>query len=183
MLTDGGFLRISIYDPEPNIQEDHSGNYIDGQMDNESSPKGFYIVFDKKNYGIDDVSTRSVLVPENPLSGSSEKVTFGFTARSAHGFDVRSPGIVLFHLSHYVGNAKDYRTSHPDITDAFPGFVTSVSSFIVTGGTWKLWGGKNYKPPLIAVDGVTEFGPGLYPRIGSSEVSSIERISSKKESK
>ena len=100
MLTDGGFLRISIYDPEPNIQEDHSGNYIDGQMDNESSPKGFYIVFDKKNYGIDDAaSTRSVLVPENPLSGSSEKVTFGFTARSAHGFDVRSPGIVLFHLS------------------------------------------------------------------------------------
>ena len=36
-----------------NIQEDHSGNYIDGQMDNESSPKGFYIVFDKTNYGID----------------------------------------------------------------------------------------------------------------------------------
>ena len=33
---------ITLYDPEPNIQEDHSGNYIDGQMDNESSPKGFY---------------------------------------------------------------------------------------------------------------------------------------------
>ena len=51
-------------------------------------------------------------------------MSFGFTAKSAHGSGVRSPGIVLFYLSHYVGNAKDYHTSHPGIT--FPGFVTNL---------------------------------------------------------
>ena len=34
------------------------------------------------------------------------------------------------------------------------------------------WQCEYYKPPLISVGRVTEFGPGLYQVVGSSEVSS-----------
>ena len=171
-----GSLKLTIYDPEPNIQEDHSGNYTKGKMDNESSPKSFYVVYNKINYGRDDGDgTRFSLIPPDPNSGTSEEVNFGFTAKSAHGFDVRSPAIVLFEYHHFIGNGNDYRTSHQDIT---PSFSNGAASVIITGGKWRLWGSKNYRPPIIAVGGEEVLSEGAYPTTGGTGVQSIERVSS-----
>ena len=71
---------IILYDPEPNIQEDHSGNYVDGQMDNDSSPKGFYIIFNKTNYGIYIKLELDQFLYLKTLYLAAVKVSFGFTA-------------------------------------------------------------------------------------------------------
>ena len=171
-----GTLKITIYDPEPNIQEDYSGNYTRGKMDNKSSPKSFYVVYNKINYGRDDGDkTRYSLVPSDPNSDFGLMVYFDFTAKSAHGFDVRSPAIVLFEHHHFIGNANDYRSSHQDITPSFPNGATSL---IITGGSWRLWGSKNYRPPIIAVGGEEVLSEGAYPTTGGTGVQSIERVSS-----
>ena len=176
-LSDGGGRLLITYDPEPNIQEDHGGDYTEGKMDNESSPYSFFVVYDKINYGKSE-GAQSTLIPPDPNSGSSQTVKFNFTAQSAHGFDVRRPGIVLFHHPNYVGNGKDYRSSHMDVSESFPGNGNSpgATSFIVTGGTWRLYGSIDHQPPIITVGNENLFEEGIYPSTEGKKVMSIERV-------
>ena len=98
LLSDGGSLRVRIYDPESNIREDYKGDYIKANMENGTHPScSFYIVYDKVNYGLDHGdATKSVCVPSDPLSGSSDTVDLPFPAMSAQGFDFAPSGIILF---------------------------------------------------------------------------------------
>ena len=171
LLSDGGSLRVRIYDPESNIQEDYNGDYIKANMENGTHPScSFYIVYDKVNYGLDhgDV-TKSVCVPSDPLSGSSNTVDLPFPAKSAQGFDCIR-GIVLFQYKGYVGNSQFFHTSCGDTTIYFP---TGIRSAIVIGNVrgWWTYGSKNFVPPALRF-----FRPGYYPSADFEGVKSIAVI-------
>lgn len=187
MLLDGFGSKMEVYDPESNLREDYDTAFTEGQMDNKDSPKSFYVVYDKTKYGISDgTAAQSKFVPPDPLSGGGETVKFGFIAQSAQGFDLRTPGIVLFEHPNYIGNARQYRSSQKDISSSFPAqYWVGVSSFIVTGGKWKLYAAKNFKPPTISVKGQSILGPGCYnyDQSFNDKVQSIERVDEWKELK
>ena len=164
ILSDGGFLIVITSDPESNIQEDHDGDYILANMDNKDEKNSsFYVIYDKVNFGLTDGnSTESTFVPSDIFSGSSDTVRLPYPAMSAQGFDNQAPGIILFQFERYVGNSQFFHTSRSDITLYFP---TGVSSVIVTGGNWKLYGSKDFKPPIITINGSQSIGRGTYPAI------------------
>lgn len=64
-------------------------------------------------------------MPKHTLSGSSEPVEFEQDVESAQGFDLHDPGIILFEFVNTFGNAVQYRSSEPDLSEAF---VTNVGS-------------------------------------------------------
>ena len=167
---------VEIYDPCSHVKEDY-GPYQQAKVDNSASPKSFYVVYDKRHYGTSEgVATRAQLVPPDPLGGNlSQTVSTGFDIESAQGFDIRDPSIVLFEHPNYIGNARQYRSSQRDVSRSFPtgDHWSGVSSFIVTGGKWKLYGAKNMRPPLLRT--VTT---GCYTWAGSAndKVLSIERV-------
>ena len=169
--------RIKVYEPESNIIESFGRTYNWGYVTDKGNPKRFYVVYDRINFGSFFLA-KSSLVPEDPTSGSTKAVNFGFPVKSAQGFDVRSPGIVLFQQKNYRGNAKDYRNSQQDITPSFPDGSDGVSSMVITGGKWTLYGNKNFKFPIITVGGESVLGEGLYHTFdGENKVKSIERVS------
>lgn len=175
LILNGG--AVEIYDPTSDIIEDYpivgGPQYTKARMDNTDSPKSFYVVYDKVHYGTSQGSaTKSALVPSDPSSGSCETVTTNFPIVSCQGFDVRDPSIYLFEHPQFIGNAMQYRVSKRNITSSFrpnDGW-NGVSSVIVTGGTWKLYGGKNYKAPLLHT-----LTKGVYRFIGEDRVESVER--------
>lgn len=173
ILGNGG--DAEIYDPTSNIADEYDSTGLrDAKVDNTDSPKSFYVVYDQKNYGIDSPATvKAALVPRDPLSGSDETVTIKFDAASAQGYDLRSPGIILFESPNYIGNSKQFRASKKNVTSSFPpGGPDGVSSVIVTGGKWKLYSGKNMKGRMIA-----EVTAGPHSFTGGDSVKSIERVS------
>ena len=167
---------VQIYDPSSKIIEDH-GSYKQAKVDNSASPKSFYVVYDKEHFGTSEGgATKAQLVPPDPLGGDlSQTVTTSFNIASAQGFDIRDPAIVLFEHPSYTGNSRQYRSSQRDVSRSFPtgDNWSGVSSFIVTGGKWSLYGTKNMKPPLLKT--VTA---GCYTWAGSAndKVLSIERV-------
>ena len=172
MLPDND--KAKIFHPHSQVEEVF-GSCSLARVDNSAHHlKSFYIVYDKGHYGTSG-DARSHLVPPDPLSGSSETVCTDFVIKSAAGYDAYDPGIVLFEHPSYIGNSVQYHSSHVDIVHSFPTSdeCSGVSSCIVTGGTWKLFGGKNMKPPLLKT--VTT---GCYPTVeeASEKVKSIERI-------
>ena len=167
---------VEIYDPSTHVIEDY-GSYKKAKVDNSASPKSFYVVYDKEHYGTSQGSaTQAHLVPPDPLgSDLSQTVTTSFDIASTQGFDIRDPAIILFEHPNYIGNARQYRSSQRDVSRSFPrgDHWSGVSSFIVTGGKWNLYGAKNMKPPLLKT--VTT---GFYTWAGSAndKVMSIERV-------
>lgn len=179
-ISNGGGDIVELFDPENNLKANYGMDIVDGQMENDSKPTSFYVVYDQIDYGKSEgVSTKAALVPPQPLSGSSEMVRFGFVAQSVQGFDNRDPGIILFEHPGYKGNAKQFRTTRKDITAGLPAkYWDGASSFIITGGKWKLYGRKNLKPPTLTVGGQSILGPGLYGDEVSfdDKVQSVERV-------
>ena len=175
ILTNDAGDKVEIYDPEPDIINDY-GRYNHASMDNRDSPKSFYVVYDKTDYGHrEGILTTATLVPSDPLSGASgPMINLTYPAASAQGFDLKSPGICLFEHPNYIGNAKQFRSSKKDLRPYFPSGDnwSGVSSIIVTGGKWRLWGGRNFKPPQINGD----LEKGCYSFKGRDKVQSIERL-------
>ena len=169
---------VEIYDTTSDILEDYpivgAGAYTKARIDNTDSPKSFYVVYDKTHYGTREGSaTKSALVPPDPSSGSSQTVCTDFPIVSCQGFDVRDPSIYLFEHPNFIGNSIQCRSSTRNITRAFrpnDGW-NGVSSIIVTGGKWELYGGKNFKQPLLHT-----LTKGTYKFIGEDRVESVKRI-------
>lgn len=157
------------------------GKYNKARVDNSGSSKSFYVVCDQTGYGAvqKERLAKSNVIPPDPVGnpGSCETVSLTYNIASCRGFDVHSPAIVLFEHANYLGNAKQFRSSDKDITDSFStsdGW-SGVSSFIVTGGKWKLYREKNFKGPLLR-DLDKEKG-GMYATAGlaaNDKVMSIE---------
>ena len=66
-----------------------------------------------------------------------------------------TPAIVLFEDGHYVGQMQVIYSSSPHL--ALTNFDNTVSSFIITGGVWKLYSGTNYTGSMVTL------GQGRYP--------------------
>ena len=80
--------------------------------------------------------------------------------RSAQGFNVSNPGIILFEHSQYRGYGQLNTSDNPDLTGSFSqGQVSGVSSAIVTGGIWALYKGYNYSGTKL---GGSDIGPGRH---------------------
>ena len=173
ILTDNSGREDEIFDPQANIMD---GHYNHAVMDNKKSPNSFYMVYDKINYGVSGEPTKTTLVPSDPLSGASgPKIDLTYPVASAQGFDILSPGICLFAHPNFYGNARQFQNSEKDLTDSFPNTPDGkgVSSIIVTGGKWRLWGARNFKEPKIK-----DLEKGCYPSEGYDRVQSIERLQS-----
>lgn len=169
---------VEIYDPTSDIAQEYpivgGAAYTKARVDNTDYPKSFYIVYDKTHYGTrEGMATRSALVPKDPSSGSSETVVTNFPIVSCQGFDVRDPSIILFEHPDFTGNSMQYRSSRRNITSSFHpnDSWNGVSSIIITGGTWNLYGAKNLKAPLLYT-----LTKGTYRMKGGDEVQSVERI-------
>lgn len=161
---------VEIYDPTGDIEEDY-GKYLDAKVDNSDKPHVFYVVYDKKDFARSSPVV-GTLVPSEPLSGKTETITLAKPVASAQGFDLSSTGIVLFEHPNYAGNGLKYRGSQKDLRKSFPtDKFFGVSSIIVMGGKWEVYGARNHKPPLIKT--LTE---GLYPAGFNDKVQSIKRI-------
>ena len=73
------------------------------------------------------------------------------------------PKIALFKNFRLDTNNRTLSDSSPDITRRYPpGNPRGLSSFIVEGGIWCLYTEINFGGTKIAIDGVSEFGPGSY---------------------
>ena len=81
-----------------------------------------------------------------------------------------------FEHPNYIGNAKQFTSSKKDVRPYFPpnDNWSGISSIIVTGGKWRLWGARNFKPPQINGD----VEKGCYSFKGRDKVQSIERLQS-----
>ena len=140
-------MTLKIYDPTDFVKDDFSY----AKVSNGDVPKSFYVVYTARNYSRDGTGT-SYLVPQNALSGTSDPITAGGFIRSAQGFDVSSPGLVLFEHVDYKGSGNKFVNSNKDINDSFPnGQVSGVSSAVVTGGKWRLYSGMNMQGGYIDV--------------------------------
>ncbi|KAL5477812.1 hypothetical protein EMCRGX_G024659 [Ephydatia muelleri] len=113
------------------------------RVSNNDQPKSFYVVYTVPNFASDESGT-SYLVPPDALGGSSTTIQANNNIRSAQGFDVTVPGLVLFEHINYKGYGQKYVISDQDISSSFPaGTKEGVSSAVVTGGKWRLWTKKN----------------------------------------
>ena len=153
---------VTLYQQCPDIQKEYGG-FTTAHIDNSFSPKSFYIVYDKVDYGKKHSGTAiTKLVPSDIMSGSSEPVSLGFDAASAQGFDCREPGIILFEHFNYNGSGKEFHETTNDFSASFPhNSVRGVSSVIVTGGTWEIYDRKNGEGTLLATIKKGEMKPRL----------------------
>lgn len=138
LTSSDGALTKEIFKPTKSIEE-AAGFKIVQVINEDQDIKSFYIV-----YGVEDYSPNgggpSALVPPEPLNDMNQSVNTTFVIRSAKGYDMQSPGIVLFQHPSFCGPSEQYRSTQPDITASFPPVSpTGVSSIICTGGEWKVY--------------------------------------------
>ena len=156
-----------VYDGNTNIAE--SAQYTQGKVDGSDS---YFIVYGVDKFDVQDLNPSGQRV----VVDSNQTTEFGFTARSAQGFD--KSGIVLFQHGHFSGQAKLYTKSNPDITGTFPSNSDGgVSSFIVHKGWWSLYTEKNYLSSPVNINRVVRFGPGSRVNLSlesNDKVQSIE---------
>lgn len=130
--TSEGFNQATVENTDPNV-------------------RSFYAIYEEENYD-KDAKGRVCLVPSDPLAGTSQKVCVNFVIRSAQGFDLDNPGIVLFQNAFMRGYAVQYRFSSPDVSHSFPpGTTDGASSLVCTGGTWELHTKPNYEGPMVTI--------------------------------
>lgn len=142
ILSDGPGT-YSIYEPTADIEGSYKKASVEGST--------LYVVYGNEHYGTaQGASTPRALVPgpPNTLCGSKKTVDLGFSAKSAHGYDMSDPQIILFEHANLVGNAKAYRSNQQSLP-AFPSGVEGASSLIVCGGKWNLWGKTGFGQPLL----------------------------------
>jgi hypothetical protein len=150
LVLEGESGRLTINKPTPVV----AGEYTKAYVNNSKSPHSFYLVYRENYYGEDNIGETAVVPSKltDVLPGKlSEPVNFGFNAHSARGFDMHDPAIYLFEHFSYKGHAKMLRSSDKDLrpTFGYPGDWDGVSSLIVTGGVWNLYGSTDFKPPLL----------------------------------
>jgi hypothetical protein len=170
-----GGVDHKIYDPTCDIIADF-GRYRKVYVDNSKFPHSFYLVYSEKHYGTDNTGS-TALVPSNLFSGNfSEPVHLSFDAASAQGYDFHDPAIYLFEHYNYKGNPRIFRASEKDLRPTFgdSGDWRGVSSLIITGGVWNLYGSTDFKPPLLRTVKKGDYISFLYS--DNDKVLSVQRV-------
>ncbi|KAL5477824.1 hypothetical protein EMCRGX_G024672 [Ephydatia muelleri] len=161
-----------INDPTHTITD----NFLYAKVSNNDQPKSFYVVYTVPNFASDESGT-SYLVPPDALGGSSTTIQANNNIRSAQGFDVTVPGLVLFEHINYKGYGQKYVISDQDISSSFPaGTKEGVSSAVVTGGKWRLWTKKNMQGAYIDLTVSSPLTPSFVPLSMNDRVQSVQRI-------
>ena len=151
---------------QPNESIDSSLSYSEANVQNsDANMKTFYVVYSAETFGsVGEGTGVAYLVPSNPVSGSSDSIKTDFNILSAQGFDRNTPGLVMFQHYKYLGYGQEFRSNDANITDSFPtGQIDGASSFVCTGGEWKLYTKMNYQGGSITVTqgqhgNLTDFG-------------------------
>ena len=107
---------VTVYGANPNIPE------IDGySIGKINGPESYYVVYKSPNFYSSTTadSTQSVIVD------STNRLGFGFVARSVQGFD--KDGITVFENYFYCGKARSFTTSVSDIAAQFPPGTTACT--------------------------------------------------------
>ena len=125
------------------------------------NPNSFYLVYEGDYGNVSNDSSTQDIIPKKPTSRCSSPIHTDFNIGSARGYNLDNPGIVIFAYQYYRGTGKQYTKDDPDITGTFPvGVTEGVSSYVVTGGKWELWTGKNYSGAKIDAK---EMSPNYFP--------------------
>ena len=172
-----GNKQVEIGRPKANLEKEY-GSFTEGHVNNQTSPNSFYIVYDKADYGKSEGSvTKAKLIPPDPLKdpAMSGNISFGFTVRSAQGFDLADPMIILFEHPKYIGNSEHHSTSQRKIDIPAKPWV-GVNSIIITGGKWELFEKENFHQPRIVVNGQTVLGPGYYDLDVGDKLKSVKLV-------
>ena len=152
ILKNANGVTQETYQPNPSI--DSSLAFKQANVDNaDQNIKTFYVVYSAETYGTAGSGTGSAsLVPSNPVSGSSNSIQTSYIIQSAQGFDLGNPGVVMFQHYNFRGYGVEFRTNNPNITESFPtGEIDGASSFVCTGGEWRLYTKTNYNGGSVLV--------------------------------
>ena len=145
-------INLEIFQPKQSISTTVA--YNQANVDNtDQNIKTFYVVYSEETYGSAGFGKGSAsFVPSAPVSGSSDPIQTAFNIRSAQGFDLNVPGLVMFQHSKSLGYGVEFRSNDPNITHSFPTrHIDGASSFVCTGGEWKLYTKTNYLGGSITV--------------------------------
>lgn len=129
----------------------------------ESSPGTLWVIYELENWGRDSPEKRGqytvLQFPDLPKGGLFDAKAI----RSAQGFDITNPGIILFEQQEYTGYGTKLEYACPDVMDIFlEGSTGNILSAIITGGTWMFYDGFNYTGKQLSLNNQTDFGPGMY---------------------
>ena len=174
LANDSGFNgpKQEIYNPTHTITD----NFVYAKVSNNDQPKSFYVVYTVPNFASDESGT-SYLVPPNVLSGSSTTIQANSNIRSAQGFDVTVPGLILFEHINYKGYGQKYVISDQDINSSFPvGKREGASSAVVTGGKWRLWTKKGMQGAYIDLTVSSPLTPSFVALDINDRVQSVHRL-------
>ena len=181
ILKNANGVQQEIFQPDPSI--DSSQAFKLANVDNQDpNVQTFYVVYSAENYGTEGSGTGSEnFVPADPFSGSSTSIETPYIIQSAQGFDLGNPGLVMFQHNDSRGYAVEFRTNNPNITESFPtGEIDGASSFICTGGEWRLYAKTNYQGAYASVRS-GQFGNlgqfGLNDRVKSIKFIKLEEAS------
>ena len=105
--------------------------------------KSFYVVYKGDYNSILEDPSEYEFIPEVFTSGSSAEIKTKFYIGSARGYKLEDPGLLLTSFHYYRGTAKLYTENNPN--------TEAANSFIVTGGSWELYTGKNYSGSKVIV--------------------------------
>eukprot|EP00731_Ephydatia_muelleri_P023313 Em0015g896a len=147
-------------------------NFMYAKVSNNDQPKSFYVVYTVPNFASDESGT-SCLVG---VSGSSTSIRAGNYIRSAQGFDVTVPGLVLFEHINYKGYAQKFVISDENMKSSsrfLAGRPEGASSAVVTGGKWRL---SNIAGKYIDLTMESPLIPTFVPLGIKDRVQSVQRI-------
>ena len=152
-------------------------NFTYAKVSNDDRPTSFYVVYTVENYSPNDESGTSYLVPPDAVSGSSNAIHTSGSIRSAQGFDITNPGLVLFEHANYKGNGRIFINSSKDVNASFPVHQAGgASSAVITGGKWRLFTKKNMQGSHIDLPHGSSLVPTFVPLGINDQVQSIERL-------
>ena len=120
-----------------------------------------WFVYGGENWGANNIGN-CVVVEEDGTTA-----TASWPIRSARGYNKIERGLVIFQDTSYRGPDALIESDSPNLLTYPPG-QAGISAICVIGGVWNLYSGYNYSGGLLALDGQSDFGPGVYTFGGSS---------------
>ena len=110
-----------------------------------------WILYDLADFEEND-NMPSVIGPGNyAFNFSNNEITFGLPDNVLSAIRCLpaegTPAIALFEHHHYFGQMEVINSSYPDL--ALTNFDNTVSSYIITGGTWELYSGASYTGSMV----------------------------------
>ena len=150
-----GSMKIKLTEDTPVIE----GDYTKARVRN-SDPRTIWVLYDGKNYSSPNFPNHD---GAKIYEVSKEATDYGRPIRSARGFNVYKPGIILFeHFGFRGSTIGPLKDSTPSVTENL------ISSVIVTSGVWALFSEKDYQGKQLEYKEEDRLGKGSYVLKGYS---------------